>query len=278
MAAATDCRAARPRRAGRRLARLETTARPNDRPHSRWQPLTLWSCDPWNGTDCQFGGASTQADDRLKSAPVELSGGTRGDARDVRHETRARGQEPGVTWPRCGNRYRPPVASADARARHRRARRLRSPHLSGWRATVHTARPPIFFLTVTVGRRRACQGRQAKPASSGSVRGAREWAARNARFLSDITLASRCLLRSANPDEIKPSPGSKTRSAADADVRLAAPLQVRAGDNASTAGFTSNDATSQMPGGYDPNFVHCPSETTSTEPSTTLMAVCSSMA
>ena len=43
-------------------------------------------------------------------------------------------------------------------------------------------------------------------------------------------------------------------------------------------GFTSNDATSQMPGGYDPNFVHCPSETTSTEPSTTLMAVCSSMA
>jgi hypothetical protein len=43
-------------------------------------------------------------------------------------------------------------------------------------------------------------------------------------------------------------------------------------------GFTSNDATSQMPGGYDPNFVHCPSETTSTEPSSTLMAVCSSMA
>jgi len=41
---------------------------------------------------------------------------------------------------------------------------------------------------------------------------------------------------------------------------------------------TSNDATSRMPGGYDPNFVHCPSETTSTEPSTTLMAVCSSMA
>ncbi|MGW4983276.1 transposase [Streptomyces mirabilis] len=37
-------------------------------------------------------------------------------------------------------------------------------------------------------------------------------------------------------------------------------------------------ATSRMPGGYDPNFVHCPSETTSTEPSTTLMAVCSSMA
>src|SRR6476646_4758939 len=33
-----------------------------------------------------------------------------------------------------------------------------------------------------------------------------------------------------------------------------------------------------MPGGYHPNFVHCPSETTSTEPSTTLMAVCSSMA
>lgn len=29
---------------------------------------------------------------------------------------------------------------------------------------------------------------------------------------------------------------------------------------------------------YHPNFVHCPSETTSTEPSTTLMAVCSSMA
>jgi hypothetical protein len=27
-----------------------------------------------------------------------------------------------------------------------------------------------------------------------------------------------------------------------------------------------------------PSFVHCPSETTSTEPSTTLMAVCSSMA
>ena len=41
---------------------------------------------------------------------------------------------------------------------------------------------------------------------------------------------------------------------------------------------TSNDSTSRMPGGYDPNFVHCPSETTSTEPSTTLMAVCSSMA
>ena len=41
---------------------------------------------------------------------------------------------------------------------------------------------------------------------------------------------------------------------------------------------TSDDATSGMPGGYDPNFVHCPSETTSTEPSMTLMAVCSSMA
>ena len=41
---------------------------------------------------------------------------------------------------------------------------------------------------------------------------------------------------------------------------------------------TSNDPMSPMPGGYDPNFVHCPSETTSTEPSTTLMAVCSSMA
>ena len=41
---------------------------------------------------------------------------------------------------------------------------------------------------------------------------------------------------------------------------------------------TSNDATSRMLGGYDPNFVHFPSETTSTEPSTTLMAVCSSMA
>jgi hypothetical protein len=43
-------------------------------------------------------------------------------------------------------------------------------------------------------------------------------------------------------------------------------------------GFTSSDATSHLPGGYDPNFVHCPSETTSTEPSSTLMAVCSSMA
>jgi hypothetical protein len=32
------------------------------------------------------------------------------------------------------------------------------------------------------------------------------------------------------------------------------------------------------PRGYDPNFVHCPSETTSTQPSTTLIAVCSSMA
>ncbi len=42
--------------------------------------------------------------------------------------------------------------------------------------------------------------------------------------------------------------------------------------------LTSNDATSGMPGGYHPNFVHCPSETTSTEPSTTLMAVRSSMA
>jgi hypothetical protein len=41
---------------------------------------------------------------------------------------------------------------------------------------------------------------------------------------------------------------------------------------------TSNDATSRMPGGYYPNFFHWPSETTSTEPSTTLMAVCSSMA
>ena len=34
-------------------------------------------------------------------------------------------------------------------------------------------------------------------------------------------------------------------------------------------GFMFNDPTSQMPGGYDPNFVHCPSETTSTQPSTT---------
>ena len=40
----------------------------------------------------------------------------------------------------------------------------------------------------------------------------------------------------------------------------------------------SNSAASRMPRGYDPNFVHCPSETTSTQPSTTLMAVCSSMA
>ena len=31
-------------------------------------------------------------------------------------------------------------------------------------------------------------------------------------------------------------------------------------------------------GGHHPNFVHWPSETTSTDPSTTLMAVCSSMA
>ena len=38
------------------------------------------------------------------------------------------------------------------------------------------------------------------------------------------------------------------------------------------------DATSRMPGGYDPNFAHFPSETTSAEPSTTLMAVCSSIA
>lgn len=29
-------------------------------------------------------------------------------------------------------------------------------------------------------------------------------------------------------------------------------------------GVSRNDATSRMPGGYDPNFVHCPSETTST--------------
>jgi hypothetical protein len=36
---------------------------------------------------------------------------------------------------------------------------------------------------------------------------------------------------------------------------------------------TSNDATSRMLGGYDPNFFHCPSETTSTQPSTTVMAV-----
>lgn len=43
-------------------------------------------------------------------------------------------------------------------------------------------------------------------------------------------------------------------------------------------GVSRNDATSSVPGCYDPNFVHCPSETTSTEPSTTLMAVCSSMA
>jgi len=41
---------------------------------------------------------------------------------------------------------------------------------------------------------------------------------------------------------------------------------------------TSNDATSRMPAGCYPNFFHCPSETTSTEPSTTLMAICSSMA
>jgi hypothetical protein len=41
---------------------------------------------------------------------------------------------------------------------------------------------------------------------------------------------------------------------------------------------TSSYATSRVPGGYHPNFVQCPSETTSTEPSTTLMAVCSSMA
>ena len=37
-------------------------------------------------------------------------------------------------------------------------------------------------------------------------------------------------------------------------------------------------ATAGRAGGDHPNFVHCPSETTSTEPSTTLMAVCSSMA
>jgi hypothetical protein len=41
---------------------------------------------------------------------------------------------------------------------------------------------------------------------------------------------------------------------------------------------TSSDATLRMLGGYYPSFFHCPSETTSTEPSTTVMAVCSSMA
>ncbi len=41
---------------------------------------------------------------------------------------------------------------------------------------------------------------------------------------------------------------------------------------------TSNGATSRLPGDYDPNVVHRPSETTSTQPSTTLTAVCSSMA
>lgn len=39
-----------------------------------------------------------------------------------------------------------------------------------------------------------------------------------------------------------------------------------------------NNAAPELPGGYGPNLVHCPSETTSTEPSTTLIAVCSSMA
>jgi hypothetical protein len=66
--------------------------------------------------------------------------------------------------------------------------------------------------------------------------------------------------------------------AADADVRLAAPLQVRAGDNASATGVQVQRCDVTNAGGYDPNFVHCPSETTSTEPSSTLMAVCSSMA
>jgi hypothetical protein len=48
--------------------------------------------------------------------------------------------------------------------------------------------------------------------------------------------------------------------------------------SAASRHVTPNDATSRMPGGYYPNFFHCPSETTSTEPPATLMAVCSSMA
>jgi transposase len=44
---------------------------------------------------------------------------------------------------------------------------------------------------------------------------------------------------------------------------------------AATAFFA---AELDRPSDNHPNFVHCPSETTLTEPSTTLMAVCSSMA
>ncbi len=43
-------------------------------------------------------------------------------------------------------------------------------------------------------------------------------------------------------------------------------------------GYTRRGVQHRSSGGYDPNLVHFPSETTSTDPSTTMMAVCSSMA
>lgn len=66
------------------------------------------------------------------------------------------------------------------------------------------------------------------------------------------------------------------------EPRYHAVMEVAAGapvvEVAARYGVSRNDATSRMLGGYAPNCVHCPSETTVTESSTTLMAVCSSMA
>jgi hypothetical protein len=54
--------------------------------------------------------------------------------------------------------------------------------------------------------------------------------------------------------------------AADGDVQLVALLQVR-GRQRLSDGVEVSDARSGMPGGYNLTLVHCPSETTSTEPS-----------
>ncbi|MFK5647008.1 transposase [Ornithinimicrobium sp. LYQ121] len=54
--------------------------------------------------------------------------------------------------------------------------------------------------------------------------------------------------------------------------------QINRGDRCTGRRHVPRGVGPSWRGGYDPNFVHRPSETTSTVPSTTLMAVCSSMA
>ncbi len=85
---------------------------------------------------------------------------------------------------------------------------------------MHTARPPIPSWQSRWANGRTAEGGRPGPEALTLYVVARELAARNARFLSDTTLASRCLLRSADPDEIKPGRLSSTGDHAEQPIQV----------------------------------------------------------